>query len=179
MTHTNKPLNGKLWWGGDVECLRAAVGLAVGLSRSFWAQDLSCSRTHCGHSHRCPRAHLGPSHGSRGGVGDGGPWLPPLPVLSLHPRAYRLCGWCFLTLSSLNSAIYGAVVPGWRQGFISVVSVVYVLKGSYSNQHPAAEAMGHNTYAFSENKRRGDLDNQDKHPHAQDASRKGWQEWFR
>ena len=33
-------------------------------------------------------------------------------------------------------------------------------------------------YPLSKNKRRGDLDNQDKYPRAQDACREGWQEWF-
>ena len=47
-----------------------------------------------------------------------------------------------LKLSSLNSAIYGAVVPERRQGFVFVLSVVCVLKGSCSNQHLMAANNG-------------------------------------
>lgn len=47
-----------------------------------------------------------------------------------------------LTLSSLNSAIYGTVVPEKRQEFVFVLSVVCVLKGSCSNQHLMAENNG-------------------------------------
>lgn len=64
-----------------------------------------------------------------------------------------------LMISSLNSAIYGPVVPRRRQGFVFVVSVVCILKGSCNSQHFVAETMGHSAYPLSKNKRRGDLDN--------------------
>lgn len=47
-----------------------------------------------------------------------------------------------LKLSSLNSAIYGAIVPERRQGFVSVLSVACVLKGSCSDQHLTAANNG-------------------------------------
>ena len=84
-----------------------------------------------------------------------------------------------LMLSSLNSAVYGAVVPRRRQGFVFVVSVVCILKGSCNNRHFVAETMGHSVYPLSKKKRREDLDNQDKYSYAQDALRKGRQAWFR
>ena len=62
---------------------------------------------------------------------------PSLP-LSLAQAVWALP----LKLSSLNSAIYGAIVPERRQGFVSVLSVVCVLKGSCSNQHLMAANNG-------------------------------------
>lgn len=116
-------------------------------------------------------------------------WLKMM-VLGMGVHSAFLLSHCFLLctqavwalplmLSSLNSAIYGAVVPRRRQGFVFVVSVVCILKGFCNNQHFVAETMGHSGYPLSKNKRRGDLDNQDKYSYTQDASRKGWQEWFR
>ena len=68
--------------------------------------------------------------------------LPPSLSLFLsltHTQAV----WALpLKLSSLNSAIYGAVVPERRQGFVFVLSVVCVLKGSCSNLHLMAANNG-------------------------------------
>lgn len=130
-------------------------------------------RTHCIHPISAPRPCLGPPHGSWW-------WCWGWGTVLLLSQCCLLCTkavWALLLmLSSINSAIYGAVVPGWRQGFIFVVSMVCVLKGSYSNQHRIAESMEHSTYPFSKNKRREYLDNQDKYPCIQDASRKDCQE---
>ena len=70
--------------------------------------------------------------------------LPPSSprAVSLSPFLAQAVWALPLKLSSLNSAIYGTIVPERRQGFISVLSVVCVLKGSWSNQHLTAANNG-------------------------------------
>ena len=77
------------------------------------------------------------------GAGEGAAPLLSGLSLSLALSSLAQAVWALpLKLSSLNSAIYGAVVPERRQGFVFVLSVVCVLKGSCSNQHLMAANNG-------------------------------------
>lgn len=140
---------------------RAWLGICP---EAFELKSPAYPRTHCTHSHHCPVALSGAVSWLKMMVfGSGGTAILPSQCCLLCTQAV----WALpLMLSSLNSASYGVVVPRRRQGFVFVVSVVCILKGSCNNRHFMAETTGHSAYSLSKNTRREDLDNPDKYSYA-------------